>query len=77
MPQNISIEEMAENFKNLTPSEKLKLRSLLGNEWFVTSSDEEREIIKSLIEKSEDQHKKGDTKTVENIFNESRKKYGL
>ena len=56
MHQNISLEDMAENFRNLTPSEKMKLRSLLGDEWFVTSSDEEREIINSLIEKSVEQH---------------------
>lgn len=77
MHQNISLEEMAENFRNLTPSEKMKLRSLLGDEWFVTSSDEEREIINSLIEKSADQHRKGETKSFENILQESRKKYGL
>lgn len=77
MHQNISIEEMAENFRNLTPSEKMKLRSLLGDEWFVTSSDEEREIINSLIEKSVDQHRKGETKSFENILQESRKKYGV
>ncbi|MEP6260320.1 MAG: hypothetical protein ABJ092_01990 [Gillisia sp.] len=77
MHQNISLEEMAENFRNLTPSEKMKLRSLLGDEWFVTSSDKEREIINSLIEKSVDQHRKGETKSFDNILQESRKKYGL
>ncbi len=72
-----SVKELAENFRRLSPSERVELRSLLGEEWFSSRSEEERLTINSLLEKSKRQFIKGEGKSAENIFQESRKKYGL
>ncbi len=77
MDSKINVEELAENFKVLSIEDRAKLKAILGEEWFVTTSEEEQLLIKSLIEKSVDQHKKGETKSYENILQESRKKYGM
>ena len=77
MDSKINVEELAENFKVLSIEDRAKLKAILGEEWFVTTSEEEQLLIKSLIEKNVNQHKKGETKSYENILQESRKKYGM
>ncbi|MCM4161739.1 hypothetical protein FHG64_14620 [Antarcticibacterium flavum] len=72
-----TIEELAENLKKLSPSEKSQLRSLLGEKWFIDLSEDERTIIQSLLEKSKKQLEQGKGIPAENILEESRKKYGL
>jgi len=66
-----SVKELAENFKKLTTSEKEELRSILGQEWFLVQSEDERLKINSLLKKSKDQLKRGKGKSAEKILHES------
>jgi len=72
-----SVKELAENFRRLSPSERVELRSMLGEEWFLSRSEDERLTIHSLLRKSKDQLISGEGRPAENILRESKKKYGL
>jgi hypothetical protein len=77
MDTNLTVEELAENLKKLSASEKLQLRSLLGEKWFIDLSEGERTTIEALLKKSREQLSQGKGIPAENILEESRKKYGL
>jgi hypothetical protein len=74
---NISIEQLAESFKKLSYSDRARLKTLLGEEWFEFKSDEETKTIQELLKISQKQHLEGKSRHFENIIEESRKKYGL
>jgi hypothetical protein len=73
---NISIEQLAETFRKLSKSDRVRLKALLGEEWFDFKSDETK-TIQELLKISQKQHLEGKSRHFENIIEESRKKYGL
>ena len=77
MASNISIEELAASFKKLNPSEKNKLKDLIGEKWFEAAREEELDLIRQLLDKSNEQIRRGEYKSSENILNESKKNYGM
>lgn len=77
MAVDIQIEELAERLKKLTPSERVQLKVLVGEEWFEASEEKERKTINKLLEKSKKQFEHGEAEDYRNIINESKKKYGL
>ncbi len=72
---NISIEELAETLKKLTPEEQQKLKSLLGEEWFSTNFISR--TIQELLNKSIKEHENSESQNYENILKDSKEKYGL
>lgn len=77
MAVDIPVEKLAEAFKKLNSAEKARLKTLLGEEWFETSREEDREFIQQLLIKSQEQIKRGEFVHHENVINEVRKKYGM
>jgi len=74
---NISLEQLAETFRKLSKSDRARLKTLLGEEWFEFKSDEETKTIQELLNISQRQHLKGKSCHFENIIEDSKKKYGL
>ena len=74
---NISIEQLAETFKKLSTADRVRLKILLGEEWFEFESAEETKTIQELLKISQKQHLEGKSRHFENIINDSKKKYGL
>lgn len=79
MPLNleISIEQLAEVFKNLSDADRVRLKILLGEEWFEFENAEETKTIQELLMISQKQHIEGKSRHFENIIEDSKKKYGL
>jgi glucosamine 6-phosphate synthetase-like amidotransferase/phosphosugar isomerase protein len=74
---NISIEQLAETFRKLSKSDRARLKTLLGEEWFEFKSDEDTKTIHELLKISQKQHQEGKSRHFENIIEDSKKKYGL
>ncbi len=74
---NISIEQLAETFKKLTDADRVRLKILLGEEWFDFETAEESKTIQELLKISQKQHLEGKSRQFENIIEDSKKKYGL
>ncbi len=75
IPVKISLEQLAESLNKLSASERRKLKSLLHNHWF--EKEEVNQVITELLQKSSEQHRKGEFRPSEVILRESKEKYGL
>ena len=75
IPVKISVEQLAETLNTLSVSERERLKSLLHNQWF--EKEEVNETISQLLQKSSEQHRKGETRSSADVLRESKEKYGL
>lgn len=73
----ISLEQLAETFKNLSDADRVQLKILLGEEWFEFETAEETKTIQELLKISQKQHIEGKSRHFESIIEDSKKKYGL
>lgn len=71
----IPIEQLAKALKKLSDSERVKLKSLVGEEWFV--KEESVRLVQDLVKKSRKEHEEGNSHNYEDIIADSKKKYGL
>ena len=58
---NITIEQLAQAFKSLSLSEKVKLFDLLPEDWFATRHYELTDMQKESLDKAAEKESKGDS----------------